>query len=85
MKTKALARREAYPPEKSEAPQRKTAVTEQATGAEENWAGRNTPDEISTAGDRARDSDDGHSNPSDGLSFRVLEFSHAVFLRELWN
>lgn len=30
--TKALARREPYPPAKSEAPQRKTAVTEQAAG-----------------------------------------------------
>src|ERR1700758_344529 len=48
VRTKALARREPNPPAKSEAPQRKTAVTEEATAAEENWAGRNTPDESST-------------------------------------
>ena len=35
VRTKALARREAYPPAKSDAPQRKTAVTAYAAGA--NW------------------------------------------------
>jgi hypothetical protein len=32
VRTKALARRDPYPPAKSEAPQRNTAVTEQAAG-----------------------------------------------------
>src|SRR5271169_4728023 len=41
--TKALARREPYPPAKSAAPQRNTAVTEQTAGA--NWVREGTPDE----------------------------------------
>lgn len=72
VRTKALARREPNPPAKSEAPQRNTAVTEQATGAEENWAGKDTPDEISTV-DRARDSDAARLKPSGGLSFLGLD------------
>ncbi len=43
VRTKALARREPYPPAKSAAPQRNTAITEQAAGA--NWVGEDTPDE----------------------------------------
>lgn len=44
--TKAFARRDPYPPEKSAAPQRKTAVTLQAAGA--SWVSDDTPDEGNT-------------------------------------
>ena len=40
---KALARREPYPPEKSEAPQRNTAATLYTAGA--NWVSEDTRDE----------------------------------------
>src|SRR5262244_1760070 len=45
VKTKALARREANPPAKSAAPQRKTAVTEYAAGP--SWGSVDTTVEIS--------------------------------------
>src|SRR5580704_465302 len=45
-RTNASARREPYPPAKSDAPQRNTATTLQAAGA--NWGSDDMPDEIST-------------------------------------
>src|SRR5579864_2109677 len=44
--TNAFARRDAYPPEKSDAPQRNTAATLYAAGA--NWFTGNTPEERTT-------------------------------------
>jgi len=41
--TKASERREPHPPAKSDAPHRKTAITEHPTGP--NWMGDDTPDE----------------------------------------
>lgn len=46
VRTKALARREPYPPAKSESPQSRTAETLQATGA--NVIGEDTRDEGNT-------------------------------------
>ena len=45
--TKAFARRDPYPPAKSDAPQRNTAITLYAAGA--NWVSEDTPDEGTTA------------------------------------
>jgi hypothetical protein len=49
--TKALARREPYPPAKSDEPQRKTAITEQIAGLNGTSDGinANTPHESTTA------------------------------------
>src|ERR1700756_450147 len=71
--TKALARREPYPPAKSEAPPRKTAVTEYAAGA--NCDSEVTPDEGNTRQELCRDH-----------RFRVLEFPHrqSLVLSRLW-
>src|SRR5271157_1851545 len=46
VRTKALARRDPYPPAKSDEPQRKTAATEEAAGA--NWSNESTRDEGNT-------------------------------------
>jgi hypothetical protein len=43
VRTKALARRDPYPPAKSAEPQRNTAITLYATGP--NWESEGTPDE----------------------------------------
>src|SRR5690242_4040772 len=46
VRTKALARRQPYPPAKSDAPHTKTAATEYAAGGK--WGGEITPDEGNT-------------------------------------
>jgi len=46
VRTKAFARRDPYPPAKSDEPQRNTAITLYAAGP--SWIGEDTPDEIST-------------------------------------
>jgi hypothetical protein len=74
--TKALARREPYPPAKSDVPHKNTAVTLHAAGA--NWAREDTPDE----GNMLPQMDGRSGNWTLATVASVLEFPQAVSLRK---
>ncbi|SPF48923.1 hypothetical protein SBA1_90059 [Candidatus Sulfotelmatobacter kueseliae] len=63
---KALARREPYPPAKSDAPHRKNAATEPAAGA--NWVNQSTRDEGNT----------GRAAKADGAPDKVVAYERPV-------